>query len=118
MCCAYIVELWGVYARNLGFQAVEVNVDSLVVVNCINGNGHGSPSGRSLVFEIQRLINLDWKIVVKHSYREGNQCADALANFRCSLTGEITFFESCPAQFSHLLAADVIGISIPCLIPI
>jgi len=106
------------YTRNLGFRAVKVNVDSLVVANCINGNGHGSPSGGSLVFEIQRLINLDWEIVVKHSYKEANQCADALANFGCSLMGEITFFESCPAQFSHVLAADVIGISITRLIPI
>jgi len=54
---------------------------------------------------------------VKYSYREANQCADALANFGCSLTGEITFFESCPAQFSHVLAANVIGIYIPHLIP-
>ena len=96
MCCAYIAELWGVleglkYVRNLNFWAVKVNVDFLVVANCINGKGYGSLSGRSLVFEIQRLINLDWEIVVKHSYREANQCADALANFGCSLTGEITF---------------------------
>ena len=53
---------------------------------------------------------------MKYSYREANQCADALANFGCSLTGEITFFESCLAQFSHVLAANVIGIYIPHLI--
>jgi hypothetical protein len=33
-----------------------------------------------MVEKIRRLIDLDWEVVVKHSYYEANQCADALAN--------------------------------------
>ncbi|MCI66076.1 hypothetical protein A2U01_0087334, partial [Trifolium medium] len=41
-----------------------------VVVRAITCNGGGRMSGRSLVDKIRRLIDLDWEVVVKHSYRE------------------------------------------------
>lgn len=121
VCSAYMVELWGLYeglryARILGFQAIELNVDSLVVVNARTQNERGSPMGRSLVEKIRRMIDLEWEVVVKHSYFEANQCADALANYGCSLSGDISFFESRPTQFGHLLTAVVMGLSIPHLI--
>lgn len=62
------------------------------------------------------MIDLEWEVVVKHSYCEANQCADALANYGCSLSGDISFFESRPTQFGHLLTAVVMGLSIPSLI--
>jgi hypothetical protein len=63
-----MVEHWGVYeelryARGLGFHAIELNVDSLVVV---------SPMGQSLVAKILHLLDLEWEVVVNHSYREAN----------------------------------------------
>jgi hypothetical protein len=41
-------------------------IDSLVVVQAITSNGHGSWIGRSLVEQIRRLLALDWQVVVHH----------------------------------------------------
>jgi len=48
--------------------------------------------GKSLVEKIRRMIDLECEVVVNHSYCEANQCADALANYGCSLSGDISFF--------------------------
>ncbi|MCI24501.1 ribonuclease H protein, partial [Trifolium medium] len=81
-CSAYVAELWGVLeglnlARRLGFRAVELHVDSDVVVQVIHSGVSKSSMGRMLLWKIRRLIELDWEVVVHHSYREANQCADA-----------------------------------------
>ncbi|MCI08269.1 putative non-LTR retroelement reverse transcriptase [Trifolium medium] len=114
-CNAYLAELWGVfeglkYVKRLGFRAVEVNVDSLMVANILNSNQEGSPMGRALVTKIRALTELDWEVVVRHSYCEANQSADALANLGCSLDVGICYYESCSTQVSHLLFADSMGI--------
>jgi len=62
-----------------------------------------------LVERIRRSISLDWDVVVKHSYKESNQCVDALANFGSSLNEDIVYY---------LLLAYVIGILIPRLISV
>jgi hypothetical protein len=55
----------------------------------------GFTAGRSLILKIWRLLELEWKMVVKHSYRETNKYADVLANNVCFLNFDIIFFESC-----------------------
>jgi ribonuclease HI len=122
-CSAYMAELWGVYeglryVRRLGFQAIEVEIDSSLVVNILNSNKIGSIMGSSLVAKIRRLLQMDCEVVVRHSYRETNRCADALADFGCSLHTNICFYESCPTQFSHLVIADALGVSVPRLISV
>ena len=34
----------------------------------------------SILLAIFRMLRKNWKISVKHTYREGNECADWLAN--------------------------------------
>jgi len=76
----------------------------------------GTPDGRSLAIKIRRLLDIDWEVVVNHIYQEANQCADALTNLRGSLEASLVLFDVCPPQFSHMLAADVLGITIPRLV--
>jgi hypothetical protein len=90
---------------------VELHVDSLVVVKAITVNEHGSMRGRSPIEKIQQLIDLEWKVVVHHSYREANQFADALANLGSSMDIGCVFFDVFPSEFSHLLSADIMEIS-------
>ena len=123
LCSAYIAELWGVleglrYARSLDFWRVELHVNSVAVVNILNFGGYNIPDGRSLVMKIRRMLDMDWEVVVNHIYREANQCADALAKLGGSLDANLVLFDACPPQFSHLLAADVLGITIPRLVPL
>ncbi|MCI08973.1 ribonuclease H protein, partial [Trifolium medium] len=87
---AYIAKLWGVLevlllARRLNFKAVELHVDSLVVIKTISEDGRGSRIRSVLVKKIRQLIQLDWEVVVHHAYRESNKCADALANIGCAM---------------------------------
>ncbi|MCH79696.1 putative ribonuclease H protein [Trifolium medium] len=45
----------GAYARGMNFQAIELHIDSLIVVKAITSHGHGSPRGKNLVMKIKRL---------------------------------------------------------------
>jgi hypothetical protein len=79
---------------------VELHIDSLVVARNITDNKSSSIIGKSLVERIRRLLELDWEVVVRHSYREANFCADALANHGCLMENDSVFFAACPSKFS------------------
>ncbi|PNX89635.1 ethylene responsive transcription factor 1b [Trifolium pratense] len=94
---AYMTNLSGHYegpslAHNLGFNAVEVNIDSKIILDTLNDKKVSSVLGRSLVGRIWRLIELNWQVVVHHSYHERNQYADALASVGSSLSTDISYF--------------------------
>jgi ribonuclease HI len=115
-CSAFVAELWGVleglrYVRRMGYTAVELNVDCVSVEKTIKEGVTDSRLGRALVNKIRRLLEMDWNVVVSHSYREANRCADALANIACSLDYNLKIYESCPTQIRHLLLADIMGIA-------
>jgi ribonuclease HI len=73
--------------RYANFHLVEIHLDSIVLVQAITPrpNGGGSLQGRFFAEKIRRLLDLEWEMVVHHSYREANQCANALANLDCSI---------------------------------
>ena len=120
-CSAYVAELWGVFeglklALSHGFLRVELLVDSQVVVNTISFAKGGSPTGRTLVQNIRRLLELDWEVKICHSYREANYCADALANLACDGGFTMISYEQCPAQVNSIYLADVVGAYTPRLV--
>ncbi|PNX67080.1 ethylene responsive transcription factor 1b, partial [Trifolium pratense] len=45
----------------------------------------GHPEGWSLCKKILRILQFDWEVKIRHTYREANLCADALANIGCGL---------------------------------
>jgi ribonuclease HI len=101
------VELWGVFdglclARDKGATKAMMHVDSSVVVHTLNSTSGGSVVGWCLIQEIRRLLALDWKIKVCHSYREANACADVLANMGSEHGPGIR-----SSRLSSLLLADV-----------
>jgi hypothetical protein len=67
------------YTRRLPVRAIELYIDSLVVVNAITSDEYDSWRGRFLVEKIHHLLVLDWEVVVHHSYRKANRCANTLA---------------------------------------
>ncbi|MCI36411.1 ribonuclease H protein, partial [Trifolium medium] len=87
--------------RRLNFHVVELHVDSKVVVHAIMRHGSGSLHGKALVERIRRLIDMDWEVVVHHSYREANQCADVLANHGCNMQAGCVYFDHCPNAYRH-----------------
>lgn len=56
---------------------VELQIDSIAVVQSILGDTIGSASGWSLVAAIRRFMLSFKRIRVYHIYREGNVCVDA-----------------------------------------
>ncbi|GAU24057.1 hypothetical protein TSUD_388500 [Trifolium subterraneum] len=101
----------GLYAGGLGFLCVEVNVDSSVVVHVLLKGGSGRPRGCALVWKIHRLMELDWKVVIHHAYRELNKCADVLANFGCNMESTSVLYENCLLHLSELFLAGIMEIN-------
>jgi ribonuclease HI len=118
ICSAYVAELWGVYeglrlARRMRFNVVELNVNSLLVANVLNSHHCSSPMGRALVAKIRFLIAMNWEVVVKQTYREANQCADALASYGVTLDDGFCFYESYLTHLSQLLELMLWGFLCP-----
>jgi hypothetical protein len=104
----------------LGLNKVELNIDSLAVVQTIKNRRLNSAVGGALVKlkHIWRILELNWKVEVSHTYREANRCADALANIGCSADYETVMYDVCSSHLSDLLAADCTGLSTPKLITV
>jgi ribonuclease HI len=122
-CSAFIAELWGVleglrYVKRLGFNKIELNIDSEAVVNVVQKGRSQSVAGSVLVEQIQKMIELDWEVEVRHTYREANKCADALANYGCMGSIDSQFFTCCPDFMKDLFVADNLGISTSRLISV
>ncbi|GAU36430.1 hypothetical protein TSUD_19650 [Trifolium subterraneum] len=112
VCTAFVAELF-LYARSLGFTAVESNIDSIVVVSAIKNGRKSSSIGKSLVKQIRRSLELDWDIKIVHVYRESNKCVDALANIGCTLDCEVIHYDSFPNEIRNLVLDDERGITTP-----
>jgi ribonuclease HI len=121
LCSAFVAELWGVLeglrcVRRLGFMNVELNIDSVAVVQVLKERRFNSSLGGALIKQIWKLLDMDWNIEIFHTYREANKCADDLANLGCSLGYDLVFFDACPLAIRETFANDSMGISTPRLI--
>jgi ribonuclease HI len=71
-------------ARRQGFTHLLVESDSKLLIDMVtescklNGNTH------ILVRRIRNFANLHRRVAFKHTWREGNRCADWLANYSLS----------------------------------
>lgn len=122
-CSAYIAELWGVLdglliARDRGFSKIDVQVDSMIVMNQLSNSGPVSVSGAALVNRIRALLSLYWEVRFSHCYREANSCADAMASIGCNQEVILCLYEFPPAIVSPLWLADFIGVSTPRVISV
>jgi hypothetical protein len=95
------------------FVKVEVRIDSLEVVTDITHNNASKVCGRALIGRIGELLEEDWDVTFKHSYREANQLADALAKHSFLMKDKFSFFQDCPGHYKHLLDADEQGVTTP-----
>lgn len=75
---------------NQRFESLEVELDSLMVVQMINGINRPPWRIQSTIDKIRDMITHK-NIIVKHCYREANEVADALAK-HATLIQELMFF--------------------------
>jgi ribonuclease HI len=72
-CSACVAELWGlmeglILARRMSLHFIELHTDSQAVVSMLRDGHSISPSCWCLVRRIRKLLQLDWKIRIKHIY--------------------------------------------------
>jgi ribonuclease HI len=120
---AVVAEAWGVleglrYVWNKGFRKVELNVDSLALVNIIKNRTCHSAVGGMIMKHIWRMMDRDWEVEVSHIYREANKCADTLAKVGCNLDLELQIFEICPFFLTDLVSADMVGTKTPRMVAV
>jgi ribonuclease HI len=66
-------------ASQMNFPKVEVRKDSKRIMNDITHKKTSKMCGRALIERICEMLEYDWEVVFKHSYRETDHLADALA---------------------------------------
>jgi ribonuclease HI len=73
--------MWGMYldmqfAWRQGFHHLQVKSDSKNLIDKTTGNVRINGKSPMLVCRIQDLLELNWQVQVKHTWREGNINAD------------------------------------------
>lgn len=97
-------------AKQLGLTQVIVELDASVVVHFLKTGLGVTHQCSSLVLDCIALVQEEgWVKEVRHIFREGNRCADFLANFAQNCSRGLTILQSPPADLGPLLALDKIG---------
>ena len=113
-CTAPLAELWGVYyglvvAWEKGVRRLEVEVDSMMVMEFLTiGIGDTHPLS-FLVRLCHGFLTRDWLVRFVHVYREANRLADGLANLAFTLPFGFHSFVVAPIEVAVLVHEDVAG---------
>nr|BAE79385.1 unnamed protein product [Ipomoea batatas] len=113
---SFLAELWGLregllLAKNRGFTKLIAETDSEAVVQVLRKDGPVTPDASILVKDCKLLLDHFQEIKVTHILREGNQCADFLANLGQSSSWGTTILERPPDDLRIFLQRDAIGLA-------
>ena len=119
VCDALHAEMWDMYlglemAWREHIPQLIVESDSKILIDLVTENYKFSGSVPVLVQRIRKLLVSDWRVQFHHTWREGNRCADWLANFNFSLDSfNCTIMENPFSELRRLLFDDISGASMP-----
>jgi len=119
VCDALHAEIWGMYlglemAWREHISQLIVESDSKILIDLVTENCKFSGSVSILVQRIRKLLALDWRVQFRHTWREGNRCADWLANFSFFLDSfNFIIMENPSNELCRLLFDDISGASMP-----
>ncbi|CAJ2667736.1 unnamed protein product [Trifolium pratense] len=111
--------MWGMYtgmemARRQGYTHLIVESDSKLLIDMVTGRCKLNGKTPILVNRIQDLSNLQWHVMFKHTWREGNRCADWLASFSLNQSSyDVRILEDPPRELQQILFDDVSGACMP-----
>ncbi|CAI0392378.1 unnamed protein product [Linum tenue] len=63
-----------------GYRRVQLQLDSQVAVKLLQEKDNRDHAQVGVMSRAQELLSKQWEVEVHHIYREGNKCADFLAN--------------------------------------
>lgn len=89
-----------------------VELDAAVVVQFLQSGVEDTHPCTTLVMDCLSLIREGWVSGIRHIFREGNRCADFLANFAQACPLGVTILRDPPPDIGPLLDADKIGLAI------
>ncbi|XP_050216415.1 uncharacterized protein LOC126667478 [Mercurialis annua] len=117
-CSVLQAELWGALdglnlAWSRGHKQVILEMDSKLAVDAITNEDLTINANTNLLWAIRDLLKRNWHIQVCHIYREGNRCADRLANIGFSHPLGLALHENQVDDVSSILVDDIAGVSLP-----
>ena len=110
-CSSLLAELWALkdgllLANSLGFSTIFIEVDAEMVVLLLKNHTTINLVIEPLLSDCRNLLLMFTNPVVKHVFREANQCVDALANLGLTLDCPFQYFSNPPSVVANLLAFD------------
>ena len=108
---SFNAELWGfreglTIAKGHGFTHIFAETDSEAMVKTLHNDTETSLSDSTLVADCKSLIRQFQDVKIRHVYREGNKCADFLANMGQDSNWGTTLLDHPPAEIQELLSYD------------
>jgi ribonuclease HI len=94
-----------------GYRRIVCCSDSLQTVNLIRDGVSVHHRFANKVFSIRQLIDKDWNVVVEHTLRDGNTCADVLAKMGAQSNVPLVSFHTPPMELASPLLADAQGVA-------
>ncbi|CAN1195923.1 Putative ribonuclease H protein At1g65750 [Linum perenne] len=98
-------------AWDVGVRRVELQVDSMTVVQLIEPPNDPMHLHAMEVRDIRELLSRDWEVRVKHVYREANHAADHLAGSGFAFPLGIHSISPTDTNLVYFLRYDCFGIS-------
>lgn len=88
---------------------MDLNIDSLLVVNAIEECKISNMECVALLRDIQRLIKEHDIVIVSHTYMDTNRCANALANIGY-LGNHFRIYDEAHVNLRSILDKDFLGL--------
>lgn len=111
---SFMAELWGLreglrLAKERGFHNVEVKIDAEAVVKAITTDNGDDQCDNTLICECRELLGSGIFTIFSHTLKEGNKCADWLANLGHTNEWGTVVYDCPPRVMEDLLQLDVAG---------
>ncbi|PNX74720.1 ribonuclease H, partial [Trifolium pratense] len=95
---------------NKGFRDVVCFSDSLLTVKLIKEGVSNCHSLANEVHIIRQLLGRVWRVVIDHTLREDNKCADLLAKLGASANSPLVLLTVPHTELLNLIDPDVRGV--------
>ncbi|KAK2393053.1 hypothetical protein QL285_055034 [Trifolium repens] len=93
-----------------GYRKVLCCSDSLFSVKFINEGVSTHHRLANEILRIQKLLASDWEVILLHTLREGNACADVLAKMGASSSSSLVVVTTPPNELARPLLDDAWGV--------
>lgn len=107
---AFHAEVTGMYYGLLlcwrkGYQSILVESDNKILISWCKNHDFNSAAWSLYSQHLFQLLKKPWHLQFKHTHREGNRCADWMANLAVTRPIGVTFFEQPPIGCVNLMLA-------------